>query len=61
MWPFWMFEENVRLVNEIIEEEETNRKKQEDDQSKGMPDYGGMMKNTSNMQNSVGNFKMPSF
>ena len=35
-WPFWMLEENVKLVNEIIEEEETNRKKQEDDQSKGM-------------------------
>ncbi len=58
MWPFWMFEENVRLVNEIIEEEESNRKKQEDDQSKGMPDYGGMMKNASSMQS---NFKMPSF
>ena len=61
MWPFWMLEENVKLVNEIIEEEESNRKKQEEDQSKGMPDYGGMMKNASNMSNSVGNFKMPSF
>ena len=21
MWPYWMFEENIKLVNEIIEEE----------------------------------------
>ena len=22
MWPYWMFEENIKLVNEIVEEEE---------------------------------------
>ena len=33
-WPFWMFEENIKLVNEIAEEEETSRKKQEGDQQK---------------------------
>ena len=53
-----MLEENVRLVNEIIEEEDKNQKKGEDEQSKSMPDYGGMMKNASNFGN---NFKMPSF
>jgi hypothetical protein len=57
-WPFWMLEENVKLVNEIIEDEESNRKKGEEDQSKGMPDYGGMMKNASSMGN---NFSMPKF
>lgn len=60
-WPFWMLEENIKLVNEIIEEEENSRKKQEEDQSKGMPNYDGMMKNASNMAGSVGNFSMPSF
>jgi hypothetical protein len=61
IWPFWMFEENVKLVNEIIEEEETNRKKQEEDQSKGMPNYDGMMKNATNMSGSMNNFSMPKF
>ena len=56
MWPFWMFEENVKLVNEILEEEESNRKKQEGEQSAGMPDTGQMMKNMSNMSS---NFSMP--
>jgi hypothetical protein len=28
-WPFWMFEENIKLVNEIIEEEDSEKKKQE--------------------------------
>jgi hypothetical protein len=60
-WPFWLLEENVRLVNEIIEEEESNHKKQEQDQSKGMPNYDGMMKNASNFGNNMGNFQMPKF
>lgn len=56
IWPFWMFEENVKLVNEILEEEESNRKKQEGEQSSGMPDTGQMMKNMSSMGS---NFNMP--
>lgn len=56
-WPFWLLEENIKLVNEILEEEEKQQKKGEEDQSKSMPDYGGMMKNASSM----GNFKMPNF
>lgn len=52
-WPYWMFEENISLVNEIIEEEETNRKKQENEQSKSMGNMGNfdtnsMMKNMTN-------------
>jgi hypothetical protein len=59
-WPFWMLEENVKLVNEIMEEEESNRKKDEDTQQKGMPDTNAMMKNASSMGNIGGNFNMPS-
>jgi hypothetical protein len=59
-WPFWMFEENIKLVNEIIEDEEKDRKKQEGDQSKSMPnmDTNSMMRNASNIGS---NFSMPSF
>ena len=59
-WPFWMFEENVKLVNEILEEEETNRKKQEDEQQKTMGgfDTGSMMSNVSNMTNNM-NMNIP--
>ena len=56
-WPFWMLEENIKIVNEIIEEEDNQRKKDEGDQQKGMPDTGSMMKNASNMSN----ISMPKF
>ena len=54
-WPFWMFEENIKLVNEIVEEEESSRKKQESEQQKGMPNFdaNSMMRNASNMANSI--------
>ena len=57
-WPFWMFEENIKLVNEIVEEEETHRKKDEEGQQKGMPDTNSMMRNASNM---TSNLSMPKF
>ncbi len=46
-WPFWLFEENIKMVNEIAEEEESNRKKQEQEQQKGMPNFdpNSMMRN----------------
>ena len=44
-WPFWMFEENIKIVNEIVEEEDKQRKKDEESQQKGMPDTGSMMRN----------------
>jgi hypothetical protein len=56
-WPFWLFEENIKIVNEIVEEEESQRKKDEGDQQKGMPDTNSMMKNASNMSN----ISMPKF
>lgn len=61
IWGFWMFEENIKLVNEIIDEEESNRKKQEEDSSKGMPNYSDTFKGASNFSNNIGNFQMPKF
>jgi hypothetical protein len=56
-WPFWMFEENIKLVNEIVEDEDKQRKKDEEGQQKGMPDTNSMMRNASNMSN----INMPKF
>jgi hypothetical protein len=57
-WPFWLFEENVKLVNEIIEEEEKNRKGQEEGQQPNMGNFdaNSIMKNAQNM---ASNFKPP--
>lgn len=57
-WPFWMFEENIKLVNEIIEEEDSEKKKQEGEQSKGMPNFdaNSMMKNASSFSNNIPKF-----
>jgi hypothetical protein len=56
-WPFWLFEENIKIVNEIVDEEDKQRKKDEEGQQKGMPDTSSMMKNASNMSN----ISMPKF
>ena len=52
-WPFWMFEENIRIVNELSEEEEKQRKKQEEQQQKSMPNFnpGSYMNSMNNMSN----------
>ena len=57
-WPFWMFEENIKLVNEIVEEEDNNRKKDEEGQQKNMPNFdaNSMMRNASNMTNNMPKF-----
>lgn len=53
-----MFEENIKLVNEIIEEEDSEKKKQEGEQSKGMPNFdaNSMMKNASSFSNNIPKF-----
>lgn len=33
-WPFWMFEENIKIINEINDEEDKTRKSQEKEQNK---------------------------
>jgi len=55
-WPFWMFEENIKIVNEIAEEEEKQRKQDEDGQRVSMPDTNSMMRNASNMTSNMPKF-----
>ena len=38
-WPYWQFEENIKLVNEITDEEEKERKKDEDKQKMNTPNF----------------------
>ena len=57
-WPFWMLEENIKLVNEILEEEDKKQKKEEEGQRGSMPDTGSMMRNAQSMTN---NMQMPKF
>ena len=39
MWPYWMFEENIKLVNEIIEEENKEQEKQQERQQDSTPNF----------------------
>lgn len=57
-WPFWMFEENIKLVNEVVEEEESQRAKQEESQKSNMPNFdaNSMMKNAASMTNNIPKF-----
>ncbi len=50
-WAYWLFEENIKIVNEVVEEEEKNRKKEEEKQQANTPNFnpGSMMKDASNM------------
>ena len=57
-WPFWLLEENIKLVNEILEEEDKNQKREEGDQRGSMPDTNSMMKSAQSM---TGNMQMPKF
>jgi hypothetical protein len=38
-WPFWMLEENIKIVNQIAEEEEKSKKKDEEKQMGNMPNF----------------------
>jgi len=50
-WPYWMMEENIRIVNELTEEEEKRQKKEEGMQK--MPNFnpGSYMNQMSGMAN----------
>lgn len=52
-WPFWMLEENIKLVNELVDEEEKVRKKDEETQKTNMPNFNpnSMMNSVSSMTN----------
>lgn len=61
-WPFWMFEENIKIVNEISDEEEKQRKSDEESQSKSVPNFNpssilNSMGNIGNIGNNLGNMK----
>ena len=58
-WPFWMLEENIKIVNELNEEEEKQRKQDEESQQKGMPNFNPnqIMSGVSNLGSNFGNFK----
>jgi hypothetical protein len=60
MWPFWLLEENIKIVNEILEDEESNRKSGEEEQKSTMPnmDANSMMKDAKNM---TSNISIPKF
>lgn len=52
-WPYWMLEENIKIVNELTDEEEKQRKKEEEKQSKSMGNFNpsSYMNNISGMAN----------
>jgi hypothetical protein len=35
-WPFWLLEENIKIINELTDEEEQQRKTEESQQNKSM-------------------------
>ncbi len=53
-WPYWMMEENIRIVNELTEEEEKRQKKDEGTQK--MPNFNPSSYMNS-MSNMAGKFK----
>ena len=52
-WPFWMFEEVVKIINDIVEEENKEQKKQQEDQNASMGNFNpsSYMKSMSSMSN----------
>jgi hypothetical protein len=57
-WPFWMFEENISIINDLQDEDNKGQRQQEDDQSKmmGSMNPSSYMKGMSSMSNK---FKPP--
>lgn len=49
-WPYWMFEENIKIVNEIVEEED---KKQKEGDKTGASNFNpnSYMKNLDSVAN----------
>lgn len=38
-WPFWQYEENITIINELVDEEEQAQKKQQEEQGQSMPNF----------------------
>jgi hypothetical protein len=58
-WPYWLFEENIKIVNEIIEEENKEHEKQRENQQTSTPNFDSnqMMRNMNNMTSNIPKFK----
>lgn len=54
-WPYWLFEENIKIVNELSEEENNNRNIQEKGQQDPMGsfDANSIMSSAKNMTNNI--------
>ena len=51
-WPYWLLEENIKIVNQITEEEEKQKKKDEEKQGNiGNFNPSSYMNNISSMAN----------
>ena len=52
-WPFYILEENIKIVNEITDDEEKQKKKQEEQQKQNMPNFNpsSYMKDIGSMAN----------
>jgi hypothetical protein len=57
-WPFWMFEENIKLVNEINEEESKNAQEQTGGENQKMGNFN-MDNIIKNATSGLGNLKIP--
>lgn len=57
-WPFWLLEENIKIVNELNEDEEKQRKQEEDSQQKTMPNFNpsSIMNSVPNLGGNLGNY-----
>lgn len=57
-WPFWMFEENIKIINEIAEQEKEEQKKQEKEQQSSMGGFNpnSIMKDAGNITKNMPNF-----
>ena len=57
-WAYWLFEENISLANEIMEDDEAKSKESEENQRNNMPniDTNSMMKNVQNMTSNIPKF-----
>jgi hypothetical protein len=51
-----MLEENIKIVNEIVEEEDKQRKQDEQAQNVNMPDTNAMRRNAGSLTNNIPKF-----
>jgi hypothetical protein len=53
MWAFWMLEENISIINEIIDEED--RKSKESEENNPIPNFNPNQFNSGIDMNNIGN------